>query len=104
MKTTYIAAAILALSTFGAANAQTSNNVSGELYQVTVTAPKSTLTREQVRQETIKALRAGQIHSGEDYQGQAYEASQSKVSREAVRADARAAARAHVQNGGELYQ
>lgn len=105
MKTAYFAAALFALSTFGAASAQTlSNNNSGELYQVVITAPKSSVTREQVRQEAIKALRSGAVNSGEGYQSQVPVTSPSKVSRDAVRADARAAARAHALNGGELYQ
>jgi len=104
MKTAYIAAAFFALSTFGVAKAQSLASNGGEMYQVYVTASKSDVTREQKRQEAINALRSGAVSSGEGYQSQLPASGPAKVSRDAVRADARAAARAHTLNGGELYQ
>jgi len=104
MKTALVAAAFFALSTFGAAQAQAAQANDGELYQVTVTATKSDVTREQKRQEAINMLRSGVANSGEGYQSQLPVAGKSPVSRDAVRAQARAANRTNTVNGGELYQ
>ena len=104
MKTAFVAAALFALSTFGAAQAQAAQANDGELYQVTVSAAKSTVTREQKRQEAIAALRSGVPNSGEGYQSQLPAAGKSTVSRDTVRAQARTAARNNVVNSGELYQ